>query len=134
MRTTAQPNYYWRFPLSSCIVIKTNKCYKIKKGEGKHQRMCSWLVTEVVQYFLKQGSHPIITLLDYKAAFDSCKFDILFSMVLETGVPPIVVRALMYSYQQQYAWVRWGKARSNIFPIKNSTRQGSIASPVLWSI
>ena len=40
----------------------------------------------------------------------------------------------MFSYQQQYAWVRWGQARSGIFPIKNGTRQGSIASPVLWSV
>ena len=95
---------------------------------------CTWLVTEVVQYFLRQGSHPIVTLLDCRAAFDTCKFDILFKRVLETGVPAIVVRALMFSYQQQYAWVRWGKSRSDIFPIKNGTRQGSIASPVLWSV
>ena len=40
----------------------------------------------------------------------------------------------MYSYQQQYACVRWGKARSDIFPIRNGTRQGSIASPVLWAV
>ena len=32
---------------------------------------CTWLVTEVVQYFLRQGSHPIVTLLDCKAAFDT---------------------------------------------------------------
>ena len=95
---------------------------------------CTWLVTEVVQYFLRQGSHPIVTLLDCRAAFDTCKFDILFKRVLETGVPAIVVRALMFSYQQHYAWVRWGKSRSDIFRIKNGTRQGSIASPVLWSV
>ena len=95
---------------------------------------CTWLVTEVVQHFLRQGSHPIVTLLDCKAAFDTCKFDILFKRVLEKGVPAIVVRALMFSYQQQYAWVRWGNTRSDIFTIKNGTRQGSIASPVLWSV
>ena len=40
----------------------------------------------------------------------------------------------MFSYQHQFAWVRWGQARSEMFLIKNGTRQGSIASPVLWSI
>ena len=95
---------------------------------------CTWLVTEVVQHFLRQGSHPIVTLLDCKAAFDTCKFNILFNRVLDQGVPAIVVRTLMYSYQQQFAWVRWGHARSDIFPIRNGTRQGSIASPVLWSV
>ena len=95
---------------------------------------CTWLVSEVVQHFLRQGSHPIVTLLDCRAAFDTCKFDILFKRVLDTGVPAVVVRALMFSYQQQYAWVRWGQSRSDIFLIKNGTRQGSIASPVLWSV
>ena len=95
---------------------------------------CTWLVGEVVQHFLRQGSHPIVTLLDCKAAFDTCKFDILFTRVLETGVPAIVVRAMMYSYQHQHAWVRWDQARSEVFHIKNGTRQGSIASPVLWSV
>ena len=59
---------------------------------------CSWLFTEVVQHFLRQGSHPIVTLLDCKAAFDTCKFETLFRRVLEKGVPAIVVRALMFSY------------------------------------
>ena len=95
---------------------------------------CSWLVTEVVQLFLRQGSHPIVTLLDCKAAFDTCKFATLFTRVLKKGVPAIVVRALMFTYQHQYAWVRWGKARSGLFTIRNGTRQGSIASPVLWAV
>ena len=95
---------------------------------------CTWLVHEVVQHFLRQGSHPIVTLLDCKAAFDICKFNILFEKLLDTGLPAIVVRSLMFSYQQQYAWVRWGQARSDIFPIRNGTRQGSIASPVFWAV
>ena len=95
---------------------------------------CTWLVSEVVQYFLRQGSHPIVTLLDCKAAFDTCRFDILFQRILDKGVPAIVVRALMYSYQHQYAWVRWGQAKSDVFPIRNGTWQGSIASPVLWAV
>ena len=40
----------------------------------------------------------------------------------------------MFSYQQQYAWVRWGQVRSDTFPIRNGTRQGSIASPVFWAV
>ena len=40
----------------------------------------------------------------------------------------------MFSYQHQYAWVRWGNVRSEIFPINNGTRQGSIASPVFWAV
>ena len=49
-------------------------------------------------------------------------------------MPPIVVRAFMHMYQQQYAWVKWGETVSSRFGIKNGPRQGSIASPALWSV
>ena len=46
---------------------------------------CTWLVSEVVQHFLRQGSHPIVTLLDCKAAFDTCKVELLFKRVAGEG-------------------------------------------------
>ena len=56
---------------------------------------CTWMVTEVVQRLLRTGTNPIVTVLDCNKAFDLCKFSILFEMILENGVPPIVVRCLM---------------------------------------
>ena len=64
---------------------------------------CSWLVTEVVQHYLRNGSHPIVAVLDCSKAFDTCKFGTLFAKLLEKGVPPIVVRAMMTAYEEQYA-------------------------------
>ena len=101
---------------------------------GTSTSQCSWLVTEVVNYFLARGSHPIITLLDCSKAFDTCKFNILFTKLINRGSPAVVVRALMVVYEDQYAWVKWGGARSNIFPIINGTRQGSILSPALFAV
>ena len=50
-------------------------------------------------------------------------------------MPAIVVRVLAFSYQEQLAWVRWGRScTSNIFNISNGTRQGSVASPLFWSV
>ena len=95
---------------------------------------CSWLVTEVVQHYLRNGSHPIVTVLDCSKAFDTCRFSTLFATLLEKGLPAIVVRSLMAVYEEQYAWVSWGNAKSELFPILNGTRQGSVASPALWSI
>ena len=95
---------------------------------------CTWLVTEVVQHYLRNGSHPIVAVLDCSKAFDTCKFGTLFAKLLEKGVPAIVVRAMMTIYEKQYAWVSWGDAKSDMFPILNGTRQGSVASPALWAI
>ena len=75
-----------------------------------------------------------MTLLDCSKAFDTCKFSILFNKILARKVPPIVVRTLMAVYEDQYAWVKWGGARSSMFPIVNGTRQGSILSPALFAI
>ena len=93
---------------------------------------CTWLVMEVVQHLLRQGTNPIVTVLDCTKAFDLCKFSILFSRILDKGVPPTVVRCLISMYQDHYGWVRWGQAKSDNFNIKNGTRQGAILSPVFW--
>ena len=75
-----------------------------------------------------------MTLMDCSKAFDTCKFDILFTKLLDKKIPPIVVRTLMAVYEDQYAWVKWGGARSSLFSITNGTRQGSILSPALFAV
>ena len=95
---------------------------------------CTWLVNEVVQHLLKTGTNPIVTVLDCTKAFDLCKFSILFNRILQTGMPPVIVRCLMFMYQEQYGWVRWGQAKSETFSISNGTRQGAILSPTFWAI
>ena len=95
---------------------------------------CTWMVTEVVQHLLRCGTNPIVTVLDCTKAFDLCKFSILFNRILESGVPPIVVRCLMSMYEDQHGWVRWGQAKSATFPITNGTRQGAVLSPAFWAV
>ena len=58
----------------------------------------------------------------------------LFARLVEKGVPAIVVRIMMTVYEDQYGWVSWGSAKSDLFPILNGTRQGSVASPSLWAV
>ena len=38
----------------------------------------------------------------------------------------------MFVYEEQHAWVKWGKSRSRTFGI--GTRQGSVLSPALFSV
>ena len=47
---------------------------------------CSWLVLEVANHYLRQGSNPIITLMDCTKAFDMCKYSILFNKLLDKGL------------------------------------------------
>ena len=62
---------------------------------------CSWLVTEVCDYYLKRGTPVICVTLDCSKAFDKCKFDKLFDNLMNKNVPAIVIRALVYIYEEQ---------------------------------
>jgi hypothetical protein len=95
---------------------------------------CSWFVNEVASYFIRKGTPCIVTLLDCTKAFDNCRFDILFKKLVDRKVPAVVVRVLIFVYEEQQAWVKWGKARSRSFGIQNGTRQGSVLSPALFSV
>ena len=95
---------------------------------------CSWLVSEVVNHFLRNKTRPIITLLDCTKAFDTCQFSTLFQRLLDRGLPAIIVRVIIRVYEYQYAWVKWGNTRSSMFTIVNGTRQGSILSPALFAL
>ena len=49
-------------------------------------------------------------------------------------MPAIVIRVIIFVYEEQYAWVRWGGSRSCTFSIVNGTRRGSILSPALFAL
>ena len=59
---------------------------------------CSWLVTEVANYFMRRGTAVTACLLDCSKAFDKCLFDKLFEKLIAKGLPSVVVRVLIYVY------------------------------------
>ena len=106
--------------------------FGFKKGTStKH---CSWLVMEVASFYLRQGSPVIATLLDCSKAFDKCVFSSLFINLMDRRLPPIVIRSLIFIYEEQKACVSWAGNRSSTFKITNGTRQGSVLSPCLFSV
>ena len=101
---------------------------------GYSTTQCSWFVMETASYFIRKKTPVILTLLDCTMAFDKCRFDILFQKLLDRKLPPVVLRVLIYVYEEQYAWVKWGREKSQLFRIQNGTRQGSVLSPSLFSV
>ena len=49
------------------------------------------------------------------------------------NIPAIVIRALIFAYEEQKGWVRLCGQDSDQFKIANGTRQGSVLSPHLFS-
>ena len=101
---------------------------------GTSTTECTWMVMEVASYFLRRGTPCIVTLLGCSKAFNMCKFSILFEKLHKKNLPAIVLRALIFVYEEQTAWVSWGSARSPQFKVVNGTRQGSVLSPGFFSV
>ena len=73
-------------------------------------------------------------LLDCSKAFDKCLFDKLFEKLIAKGLPAVVICVLVFMYEEQQGWVKLGGKRSSSFQLTNGTRQGSVLSPVLFSV
>ena len=101
---------------------------------GVSTTQCTWLVTEVTNYFMRRGTAINACLLDCSKAFDKCRFDKLFQKLLDKGLPPIVIRVLIFIYEEQTGCVKLAGLRSDEFSITNGTRQGSVLSPLLFSV
>jgi hypothetical protein len=75
----------------------------------------------------------MIATLDAKQGFDRCSWKKIFSS-LRSRLSAVVTQALIFIYMEQSARVRWGSAVSSPFSLSNSTRQGSVISPVIWCV
>ena len=91
---------------------------------GVSTTQCTWLVSEVTNYFMRRGTAVNVCLLDCSKAFDKCRFDKLFSKLIKKGLPLIVVRVLVFIYEEQTGWVKLAGTRSQTFKLINGTRQG----------
>ena len=56
--------------------------------------MCTWLATETISYFIRNGSEVFTCLMDMSKAFDTVQHSHLFKKLLGQGLPLIIVRFL----------------------------------------
>ena len=71
--------------------------------------------------------------IDFKEAYDSVRREVLYSIFIEFGMPMKPVRVLKMCLNETYSRVRVGKNLSDIFPIRNSLKQGDAVSPLLFN-
>jgi sorting nexin-29 len=68
--------------------------------------------------------------IDFKKASDSVRKEVLYSILIEFGIPIKLVRLIKMRLNETYSIVCLGKHLSDSFPIQNGLKQGDALSPL----
>ena len=83
---------------------------------------------------MRRGTAVTACLLDCSNALDKCRFDKRFEKLVDKGLPTVVIGVLILVYEEQEGCVKLGGKRSTMFRLTNGTRQGSVLSPLFFSV
>jgi len=101
---------------------------------GFSTTQCTFVLEEVIDYYVQQNSMVCVVLLDASKAFDRVNFVKLFRLLMDRGLCPLVVKLLLSMYISQSMFVRWQGFRSEPFNCTNGVKQGGVLSPVLFCV
>ena len=71
--------------------------------------------------------------IDFKKAYHSGGKEVLYNILIETGIPMKLVRLIKMCLNENYSRVQSGKHMFNMFPIRNGLKQGDALLPLLFS-
>ena len=112
----------------------TTSDYQFGYKENFSTSLCSFLVTETIQYYRSQGSNVYMVLLDCTKAFDKIQHTKLFKTLIEKDICPSLIRLIMNSYIMSSAVVKWNRSTSMPFQINNGVKQGGVISAHLFAM
>ena len=114
--------------------IFTSSDFQFGFTEKCSTTQCTFVVNEVVQYYLNNGGKVFTTFLDASKAFDTVQFHKLFRLIIDKGICPLIARLLAFCYFNQSCCVKWCSSTSKQFSINNGVKQGGVLSPLLFNI
>ena len=71
--------------------------------------------------------------IDFKKANDSVRREVLCNILIEFGVPQILVRLIKMCLNETFSRFRVGKNLSDMFPIMNGLKKRDALSPLLFN-
>ena len=116
------------------------KMTKLQIQQGGFQEGRSTLdqvvcLEQIINCYKKQfGKLPIVSYLDIKAAYDSVDRQILYENCLNKGINPIVVESIKQLFEHNRARININGKNSRSINMTSGVQQGSILSPLLYSI
>jgi hypothetical protein len=101
---------------------------------GHSTDLCVFTLKQVIEFYNNLSSPIYVCFLDASKAFDRLNHWILFSKLLDRGIPLVIVRLFVFWYSCQKFCVRWGNTISSKFLTSNGVRQGGIISPIYFNM
>ena len=71
--------------------------------------------------------------IDFKKAYDSIRREVLYNILMESGIPKKLIRLIKMCLTETYSRVWVGNNLSDMFPIKNGLKQGDALSLLLFN-
>jgi hypothetical protein len=106
--------------------------YAYKSGHST--TMCTMVFKDVINHYFHNNSNVYCCFIDASKAFDRIRHDLLFEMLMERNLNPLMLRIIIDCYKRQTAQTCWLQEKSDKFLCSNGVRQGGILSPLFYSI
>ena len=121
------------------IILLYGDCLQLHDLQFAYQpkcstNMCTWLVVETIDFFLRKGGEVFSCAMDMTKAFDLVVHSKLLMKLLAASMPAIVVRLMLVMYLTQFANVRWCGAFSGVFSLRNGCKQGAVLSAIAYCV
>ena len=103
----------------------------------KSKSSCShavYSVRKAIEFFVERQSTVNVCGLDLAKAFDKVNRYGLFIKLMKRRCPVALINILECWFSKVYACVRWGECISDFVSLSCGTRQGGVASPILFAI
>jgi len=104
----------------------------LKKGSSYSHAIYS--VRKVVEHYTNGGSTVNVCLLDLSKAFDKMNNFALYIKLMNRSIPVQVLSVLENWFSSCLSCVKWGSVMSYFYVLKTDVRQGSVLSPILFSV
>ena len=92
--------------------------YQFAYKQGFSTSLCTFLVSETIQYYRSRGSNVFMLSLDCTKAFDLVKHTKLFNILISKSICPLIIRLLINIYVMSKAVVKWNVLIPNNLALK----------------
>eukprot|EP00660_Eupelagonema_oceanica_P003521 gene3522-biopygen26623 len=100
-------------------------------------RSCEEQLTLISQFIadgLERGESTVMLAVDFTAAFDRAKRELLYKKMLDKGFPPRAVRWVQAFLTRRRFRVRCGDLQSSLREAHEGFPQGTVLGPLLWDL